>query len=171
MNKKQIVKDYQLQANPKGGFFKETYRSDLKVLTSYDAEHRASSSAVLTLLGLNDVFELHRLKTEELLHFHSGLPMTVAILDATKPDHYYTLKVGNNFARGEAYQVVVPGGCWFGQFISDEDKQDSNLDYSFAGATVSPGWELRDMDVGERQALLNEFPKAASIINRLISES
>ncbi len=169
MNKEQIIRDHQLQANPKGGYFREMYRSNLKVLTSYDSEHRSASTAVLTLLGLEDTFELHRLKTEELLHFHAGLPMTVVVLDASKPKHYHTLRVGSNLSKGESYQVVVPGGCWFGQLISDEDKKETQMDFSFVGATVSPGWEFRDMEIGDRQNLLSEFPNAATVINRLTS--
>jgi predicted cupin superfamily sugar epimerase len=69
--------------------------------------------------------------------------------------------MGQNIGRGEKVQHLVPAGDWFGAY------PNAGSGYSFVGCTVAPGFEFADFELGQRRELLQKFPKAKEIIDRL----
>jgi predicted cupin superfamily sugar epimerase len=168
MNKEKIVKELNLEPNVEGGYFRRTYESSMQIAPSYDlTSTRPCSTAIYFLLGLDDISRLHMMKTDEIIHFYDGLTLTMFVLDASKPEHFYTVKLGRNVQKGEVYQTVAPLGHWFGFMISEEDKT-GEYDFNLIGTTVSPGFDYRDFKFGDRETLLKEYSGAAAIINRLV---
>ena len=167
MNKKELIKNYKLEPHPEGGFYRQIYQSPIEVYPPYDSEKtRPSATIIYFMVGLNDTSCLHRLKSDEIFHFYDGLPLTIAVLDSSKLDQFYTIKLGRNFSKGEVMQAVIPGGYWFGMFIGEEDRNET-VDFCLVDATVTPGFDFKDFEIGSRQALLDKFPKAISVINKL----
>jgi uncharacterized protein len=69
--------------------------------------------------------------------------------------------MGRDTARGEVFQAIVPAGSWYGAEVSDPGS------YALVGGTVAPGFDFADFELGERGALLREFPQHRALIERL----
>jgi uncharacterized protein len=148
--------------HPEGGFYKETYRSKESIpqtgLPNRFSASRNFSTAIYFLLRSQDKSMFHKIKSDELWHFHSGSVLHIyAILDT----NLHLFKLGSNPEKGESLQVVIPANCWFGA------KLISPNTYTLASCTVAPGFDFNDFEIADRSTLLNEFPQFASIIREL----
>lgn len=135
-----LVRRFDLAPHPEGGFFRETYRS-------------AHSTAIYFLLPRGHVSKFHRLKSDEVWHLYAGGPLHVVelannkvvdtVLDPTRPQH------------------VVSGGRWFGSY------PDPAAEFAFVGCTVAPAFEFAHFEMAKRESLLQEFPLAKAMIEKL----
>jgi len=120
---------------------------------------RCFSSAIYFLLTKNSFSAFHRIKSDELWHFYSGGALLVHVI---YPDgEYQLLKLGSSMQNGEVFQAVVPAGCWFASECAP------GVDYSFAGCTVSPGFDFADFEMAEAEKLIKEYPRFQALITRL----
>ncbi|HVS18676.1 MAG TPA: cupin domain-containing protein, partial [Planctomycetota bacterium] len=71
------------------------------------------------------------------------------------------LVLGANPAAGMRPQAVVPAGTWQGSRPADGGT------FALLGATVAPGFEFADFELGERADLTARFPHLAAEIERL----
>lgn len=160
-----IVKRLNLSRHTEGGWFRETYRSGECVAGSALPERfcgpRPLCTSIYFLLERGDISALHRIKSDEIWHFHAGAPLTVHAF--TPQGEHLELKLGTDFAAGESFQIVVDAGCWFGAEVTGVG------DYSLVGCTVAPGFDFADFQLGKRDDLLKEYPRHKEIINRLTS--
>lgn len=149
---KMIVDTHDLQPHPEGGFYRETFRSDMSVETASGS--RSAGTAILYLLSGSDVSRFHRIDADEIWHFHKGaelaiyslLPNGSAQMDILGPDNP---------------QVVVAAGVWFGAALVEHDT------YCLVGCTVSPGFEFAGFELADRVSLLAEWSSARDWIERL----
>jgi hypothetical protein len=153
-----------LAPHPEGGWYRETYRAvgsiPAEALTaSGHGGPRAFSTAIYYLLRSGEVSRLHRLKSDELLHFHAGAPLTLHLLGPQ--GGYRGAVLGPDPERGEALQFVVPAGCWFGATV------EAPRTFSLVGCTVAPGFEFADFEHGCRETLLARYAEHRAIIERL----
>ncbi len=159
----EIIRRFNLTRHPEGGWFRETYRSAEKVpadlLPARFGGERSICTAILFLLEQGDFSALHRIKSDEIWHFHAGAPLAVHIL--TPRGTHETVKLGCDIAADETFQAVVPAGCWFGAEISGPGP------YSLVGCTVAPGFDFADFEMGEREELLRGYPAQGELIRRL----
>jgi predicted cupin superfamily sugar epimerase len=153
----ELIRAYALQEHPEGGFFRESYRAGEKISTA--SGERALSTAIYFLLKEGQVSRLHRIKSDEVWHFYSGGPLTVARIRADGAVEETLL--GPDLAAGQQVQHVVPAGCWFGAYPAP------GAGFSFVGCTVAPGFDFDDFELGGRGELLKEFPQAAGLIKKL----
>ncbi len=152
-----------LTRHPEGGYFRETYRSAGTIaaaaLAGVFGGERAFATSIHYLLTGDDFSALHRIKSDELWHFHAGSPLTVHLIG---PDGGYAeLRLGSDPGRGEAFQGVVPAGTWFGARVADPGG------YALVSCTVAPGFDFADFELGRREELLRLFPRHAEVIERL----
>lgn len=152
----------QLKPHPEGGFFRETYRaSEIIPATALPArfpDHRNFSTAIYFLLRSQDRSVFHRIKSDELWHFHAGSPLSIYVLGAQGLT-VHTL--GPQIELGQSLQVVIPANAWFGAKANETDS------YTLAGCTVAPGFHFDDFEIADRQTLLNDFPGQQEIIEAL----
>ena len=157
------IEKLKLQKHPEGGWFKEVYKSDEKILKDHlhkrFAGDRHHSTSIYFLLSGNEFSAFHRIKSDELWHFYEGSAITVHMIDGK--GRYSRALVGNDFDNGEAFQFVVPHGVWFASELSDKNS------YALAGCTVSPGFDFEDFEMGEREEMARMFPEHKEIIERL----
>jgi predicted cupin superfamily sugar epimerase len=136
----ELILELKLEPHPEGGFFRETYRS----------KH---STAIFFLLPRGHASKFHRLKSDEVWHVYGGGPLhVVELVDG---------KVQDILLSADRPQHVVPGGTWFGSY------PDPSADYALVGCTVAPAFEFKDFEMAKRESLLEEFPLAKSMIERL----
>jgi hypothetical protein len=159
----QLISLYNLQPHPEGGWYCETYKSSERIsanaLPVRFSEDRSFSTAIYFLLEKGNFSAFHRIKSDECWHFYTGDPLQVFMLDTEG-----TLKIielGNDITRGEVFQFVVPGNCWFASRPSPGSL------YSFVGCTVAPGFDFNDFELADAAVLVTEFPQHSSIIFEL----
>jgi predicted cupin superfamily sugar epimerase len=154
-----------LTRHPEGGWFKETFRSSV-VLPSLGAPYdgvRVASTDIYFLLEAHDTSRLHRLRSEERWHFHTGGPMTVYAIfpDGTRHD----LRLGSDPEAGQHFQVGVPAGSVFGARVDATD--DPERAFALVSCTVAPGFEFVDFELCDRAALLAQYPEQRQLIEEL----
>lgn len=146
MNEQQIINHYNMQAHPEGGYFVETYRSELKVETP--SGERSASTAIHFLISKDSISHFHRLRSDEGWHFHMGAPLKV--IEITPEGKLIETIMGIDISAGHKLQHFVPAGHWFAS--------TSLGDLSFVGCTVAPGFDFVDFEMGKRDMLSKQFP-------------
>jgi len=149
--------------HPEGGWLRETYRSGEIIAKEslpeqYDGP-RSFCTLIYFLLEFGQVSCLHRLQSDEQWHFYIGSSLTIHIID---PKGQYTQQqLGSDPEKGESFQAVIPSGCWFGATVNGPNT------YSLVGCVVSPGFDFRDLKLGDRKDLVSSFPQHAAVIEML----
>jgi predicted cupin superfamily sugar epimerase len=156
------IEQLRLQPHPEGGYYRETYRSREEISVNELGNNfngwRSVSTAIYFLLTQKDRSLFHRIKSDELWHFHYGDPLNIYVLGERG---LVTHTLGSNPENGEALQIVVPANHWFGALNAH------NATYTLASCTVAPGFDFQDFEMAERAALLAEFPNFSEIIFKL----
>jgi uncharacterized protein len=111
-----------------------------------------------------DFSALHRLGMDEIWHFHAGDPSELTLLDPVDGS-CRTLAMGADVTGGHVAQVVIPAGRWQGARI--RPAATGSRGWSLFSCTVSPGWDEREFELGQRESLLREFPAHSGIIRAL----
>lgn len=146
---REIVAALRLEPLPReGGFFRQTWRS-------------AAGSAIYFLLTPEDFSALHRLRTDELWHFHAGDAIEHVQLDP-RDGQARIARLGADVRAGEQPQLVVPAGVWQGARIVAP-----RAGWALVGCTLAPAWREEDFELGGRAALQRAFPAQAGIVAAL----
>jgi len=160
---KSYIDALELQAHPEGGFFKETYRSDLmfEVTRADDGTvvHRCASTGIYFLLETGNFSAFHRIKSDEMWHFYAGQALDVLELKAT--GELQCTRLGPDILQGEVHQYVVQANTWFASQVS------AGGAFSLVGCSVAPGFDFADFCLADRDALLASFPQHGRIIVEL----
>src|SRR5258708_40079798 len=96
-----------LIAHPEGGYYRETYRSELAIpreaLPPQFTGPRLVSTAIYFLLEGDNFCAFHRLQSDELWHFCSGGALTV---DAIEPDGgHWEMQLGSRRDTGGRFRA------------------------------------------------------------------
>jgi predicted cupin superfamily sugar epimerase len=152
-----------LEAHPEGGYYRQTYKSDLVLAKgSLPAEFtgaRAASTAIYFLLRGEEFSAFHRLRSDEVWHFYVGSTLVVHVID--EGGRYSEILLGSDPECGEVLQAVVKAGSWFGSRVGD------GSGFALVGCTVAPGFEFEDFEMGKREELVREYPEHRAVIEGL----
>ena len=133
-----LVGKLALQPHPEGGWYREIYRSPIRVQTA-----RGPRSAITTIYYLLERHQLsrwHVVQADELWHFYCGAPLQLLEYDpATRKLVQHELS--------ETCVAVIPAGVW--------QAARSRGEYSLVGCTVGPGFEFADFQ------FTSDLPSAA----------
>ena len=149
----------QLRPHPEGGWYRETYRSDRTVPTAYG--DRSAGTAILYLLERGQFSALHRIRSDEIWHFHTGAGLQIAAID--EGGEVAVHRLGLRADRGELPQLVVPAGVWFGARLDPGATEH----FTLAGCTVAPGFDFADFEMGRAEELRRRFPRAEEWVQAL----
>ena len=175
----EIATALNLCPHPEGGFFRETYRAADELETPRGP--RAACTAILFLVSGAAPSRLHRLASDELWIAQAGLPVELATITPGGElkrhllGQSYGVWDGSGFVAGEleapAPQVLVPAGHWQGarlaQVSGAVESQSGDRDWSLVSCVVTPGFSFEDFKLGERAALLAEYPQHEHLITAL----
>jgi predicted cupin superfamily sugar epimerase len=157
------IRKLALIAHPEGGYYRQTYRSDLLLqqesLPSHFTGARAASTSIYFLLDGNNFSAFHRLRSDELWHFYLGSSLLVHVID--KDGGYSEILLGSNPEAGESLQAVVKAGCWFASHVHDWKS------FALVGCTVSPGFDFEDFELAKREDLIRLYPQHHKIVETL----
>lgn len=148
MNADETVRRLGLVPHPEGGFYRETFRSPLKVRLP-DGRKRSASTAIYYLLPQGAWSAWHRVQADEVWHFYEGAPLQL-------------FRLGMEPARLDrgSPQAVVPAGVWQAAL------PDGGA--TLCGCTVAPGFEFEDFELATLETLLAEYPDQENLIRRLL---
>ncbi|TAL32447.1 MAG: cupin domain-containing protein [Spirochaetes bacterium] len=159
----QIISLLKLKPHPEGGFFSETYRSGESIpgasLPSRYSGERAHSTAIYYLLAGENRSAMHRVRSDEIFHHYLGDPVEMLHLFPDGSGRIVIL--GPDLPGGMAPQVLIPHDSWQGARLVPGGA------FALMGATVSPGFDFSDFELGERGALTARYPEFRDLITAL----
>ena len=136
---KYFVEKLNMKEHPEGGYYNECLKSgdiiDAKTVDSSFDGNRKLWTSIYFLLKDRDVSRFHRLKSDEIWYYHSGVPMVIHIIN--KNGELERVKLGLDIERGERPQVLIPKGCIFGAIMLKENI--FTLQYLFAFILIITG--------------------------------
>ena len=157
------IEKLQLVRHPEGGYFRQTYRSEVVIardaLPAGFSGARAVSTAIYFLLEGENFSAFHRLRSDEVWHFYVGEPLVVHVIDAE--GKYSRILLGDDPEAGQVLQAVVRAGCWFASHVTDWKG------FAVVGCTVAPGFDFKDFEMGKRNELVVRYPEYRKVIERL----
>ena len=129
----------ELSPHPEGGWFRETWRSDLTIGQSalppdYHGQ-RSAGTAILFLLMPGQQSAWHTVRSAELWLYHRGSPLLLEV--GPEQDGAATLLLGSDIDAGEQPQLVVPPGHW--QRAKPRDDEPT-----LVSCIVVPGFDFAD---------------------------
>jgi uncharacterized protein len=142
-----VVRRLGLIPHPEGGFYRETFRSPLR-LSLPDGRTRSASTAIYYLLPPGSFSAWHQVDSDEVWHHYAGGPLRL-----------YLLGQGERRLDGDHPQAVVPAGVWQAAEPAGEA--------ALCGCTVAPGFDFADFRMGDRDGLVRAYPSEAELIRRL----
>ena len=160
------IEKLQLAPHPEGGYFRQSYRSEvviaLEALPAGFSGARAVSTAIYFLLEGKNFSAFHRLRSDEVWHFYAGDPLVVHVIEPE--GNYFRILLGGDLDAGQVLQGVVRAGCWFASHVADWNS------FSVVGCTVAPGFDFEDFEMGNREALGALYPQHRELIEQLTRE-
>ncbi len=136
----ELIAALELQAHPEGGFYRETWRSNLilpqAVLPGDYSGNRSAGTAILFLLPAGHSSIWHRVKSPELWFHQAGDPLALSIAAEIKPDPP-TMYLG----RDNCFQAVVPPQWW-----QKAEPLAGAAGYTLVGCVVVPGFDFADFE-------------------------
>jgi uncharacterized protein len=143
-----------LQPHPTCGFVAETCRSPLEIPASalpdvYEGD-RPFGSALYFLVTPDAQIVMHRIRSDQQYHHYLGDPLEVLMLFPDGTGKVVT--VGSDLAAGQRPQLFLPGGTFH------TSRLDAGASYALLASTEWPGVEPPDVEHGDVEALMKDFP-------------
>ena len=151
MNKHDLIKHLSLSEHIEGGYFAESYRSDVNISTARVGGDRNLLTSIYYLLTDDRSIDyLHKNQSDILHYFHAGSPITYFMLSPA--GELNQVKLGHNFALGEVAQLLIPGGYWKAAVLEAGE-------FGLLGESVAPGFDYRDMEIARADYFQTTFPE------------
>ncbi len=150
----ELVQTLGLLPHPEGGFYKETYRSELTL----EGKDRQLLTSIYFLLTSANVSKFHRIKSDELWYFHAGSPLIVHTLGEHGHQQHH---LGLDLSKGQQPFLWIPKDTIFGSTVLENDG------FSLVSCAVAPGFDFRDFELFERSELLRAYPEHKELVERL----
>lgn len=151
-----LVGELALQPHPEGGFYAQTFRSDVEVMAPWAP--RKAITSIHFLLPAGDFSSFHRLRSDEIWHHYCGAPVAIDVIEAD--GRHEQIVIGD----GRRWQVAVRHGAWFAAHVPETGS------YALCGCDVGPGFEFADFEIAGRNVLAKAFPQHHALIERWTRE-
>ena len=126
-----------LQPHPEGGWFVETYRSDLTVEAEQGERNLATAITFLLLPGEESAW--HVVSSDEIWIHQRGGPLVLTLGGSSPagPSEEIDLLLGTDGTPGQAPQRLVPAGVW-------QAARPATDEAVLVACVVAPGFDYRD---------------------------
>lgn len=150
-----------LQPHPEGGWYKELYRSSLKINSNYLPEWFTEGdknllTSIYFLLPEGHFSGLHKIASDEMWYWHEGGPIEIWILS---PNGQFEIK---HVGPDHDYFLWIPAGYWFGS------RPKPGTPYALMSCAVSPGFDFRDFQMATHDFIQRQFPDIYPLIQPII---
>jgi len=133
------VQRLDLEPHPEGGWYRETWRSDLtlnaSVLPAGYTGSRSAGTAILFVLMPGQQSAWHTVRSAELWLYHRGSPLLLEF--GSDIDGATTHVLGPDITSGARPQIIVPSGHW--QRARPRDPEPA-----LVSCVVVPGFDFAD---------------------------
>ena len=140
---RQLIDKLQLQPHPEGGFYRETWRSNLSLPRSIlPAEYtgsRSAGTAILFLLPTGHFSRWHRVKSAELWFHQAGDPLELVMAETLEGASQII-----NLGRDDAFQAIVPPNHW-----QKAKPIPGAAGYALVACVVVPGFDFADFEMSD----------------------
>jgi uncharacterized protein len=137
----QLIDKLQLQPHPEGGFYRETWRSDLclpqSILPAAYTGDRSAGTSILFLLPMGHCSRWHRVRSAELWFHQAGDPLELAMTE-TLDGASQTIQLGRDYA----FQAIVPPNYW-----QKATPVPGAAGYALVACVVVPGFDFADFEL------------------------
>jgi len=134
----------QLSPHPEGGWYRETWRSDLTIpaaaLPAPYGGPRSAGTAILFLLMPGQQSAWHTVHSAELWLHHRGSPLVLEV--GSQRSTAEELVLGGDIGAGEQPQLLVPPGHWQRARPRDDEP-------TLVSCIVVPGFDFADFVLAE----------------------
>ena len=145
---RKTIEKLQLEPHPEGGYYRQLYGND--------ADGKKDISTIYYMLTESDISAFHRLHgVTEIWYHHAGAPLDLYVIDTEG-----NLTV-HNLSPDDEMQVVILPEQWFAAEIP------TKKGFCLVGCAVAPAFSFENFELGHKDALLQQFPQYADIIERL----
>ncbi len=136
-----LIRSLDLQPHPEGGFYRETWRSDLILPQStlppgYQGA-RSAGTAILFLLPTGHSSRWHRVKSTELWFHQAGDPLALSIAESIDPE-----PAPIYLGRDRCFQAIVPPSWW-----QQAQPVPGDAGYALVACVVVPGFDFADFEM------------------------
>ena len=135
MEKPELADLLGLEPHPEGGWFRETWRSEVEFEPEGYGGSRAGATAIYFLLGPGEESGWHRVRSAEIWLWHSGGPLTLQYGET--PEQADVVTLGPDVGAGQQPQVVIPAGAW-------QAARPAGDQAVLVSCVVSPGFAFAD---------------------------
>jgi uncharacterized protein len=137
----ELIRALGLQPHPEGGFYKETWRSNITlpqgILPEGYEGNRSAGTSILFLLPTGHSSRWHRVKSAELWFHQAGDPLELGVTEdlekETKPIF---------LGRDSCFQSIVPPNWW-----QRAQPVAGIAGYALVGCVVVPGFDFVDFEL------------------------
>ncbi|MEV5966348.1 cupin domain-containing protein [Kribbella sp. NPDC051952] len=130
MQKPELAELLDLEPHPEGGWYRETWKSEVEFEPEgYDGV-RASATAIYFLLAPGEESRSHRVRSAEIWLWHSGGPLRLEYDGEV-------VTLGPDVGAGQQPQVVIPAGAW-------QAARPAGDQAVLVSCVVSPGFDFAD---------------------------
>lgn len=141
------ARELDLSPHPEGGWFRETWRSEVTlpadVLPDGYTGPRAAGTAIVFLLLPGEESAWHTVRGSEIWLYHRGAPVELDLGGAsTAPASGESVLVGPDVAAGHRPQALVPPGHW-------QRARCGGDEASLVSCIVVPGFDFADFALEE----------------------
>lgn len=154
----ELIRLLALEPHPEGGYYRETWRSTVRVTTG-QGPSRSALTTIYFLLAAGSFSAWHRVRSDEVWHWYEGEPLE--LLFAPPDLGIVQQRILGPVGEGVEPIITVPADWWqaarpLGAF-------------SLCGCTVAPGFEFEDFaflrdHAAERDALRITSPELVSLL-------
>ena len=184
----EMIASLDLSPHREGGYFRETYRSSVRVATAHG--ERSASTGIAYLLTATEPSRFHRLRSDEMWFYHSGALAELLLLrplsaagPAKKSGEDYLPK--HQVIGPTSPYALVPAGWWVAVRVIVGEQTDWGIgraperrwtadrrttrecDWTLVSCAVTPGFEYEDFEMAGRESLVKDYPLAAELIRAL----
>lgn len=155
----ELIKVLGLQKHPEGGYFKETFRSELNVLSPNVNDQRSAMTDIYFLLQKSQVSRFHKVRHDEAWNFYEGGPLRLYDYDPAV-DKLRIVTLGA-MPQCDGYKYVISADHW--------QAAQSIGEFSLVGCTVAPGFDFRDFSFfssnsAVKDNVLRQYPELERFI-------
>ncbi|TYB47047.1 cupin domain-containing protein [Actinomadura chibensis] len=128
-----------LLPHPEGGWYRETWRSDVSFVPDGYPGERAAATAIYFLLPPGEESMWHAVRSAELWLWHRGGPLALLLGgDGDRPGaEPERVTLGPDVADGQVPQALVPPGHW-------QAARPAGPDEVLVSCVVAPGFDFAD---------------------------
>ena len=149
-----------LQPHPEGGYYKEVFRSQLRVTSELSGKLKQACTSIYYLLEGDDYSGFHRILSDEIWYFHKGAPLHIHVIDKSGVYRVHELSDNNT----GSLSVVIEAGLWFASNIP------SQTGFTLASCAVAPGFDFDEFEMAKKEAMIAQYPMHTGLLNKLCRE-